>query len=311
MIFGRQVTSQSTTRQSSPTSPRTSSSRSTSAAPVFVYPHTEPRHVHYSPLEAMVVGTPTLYLRGALIGVLTDGADLPGACADIAEMHAKAVRPARRRPCPCRRDPRQPGAGARAFLPRPRRPAMGGGAGLSRRSGGVTAGPLRALGRRLRELCCRWSATGTCGSSSTASPPGSRRLEAAARAEAEAASERDCAARLPTPRRRSRDRRPAVARRPCTRRLDELAGELGYKTDLANEKLDRDNFACSGLPARTAMRPRPISPRSARPSRARSTGWTAISSTTRPNCGRPSRPGGTPAEDGSGPGALPGAAPFQ
>jgi hypothetical protein len=62
------------------------------AAPVFVYPHTEPRHVHYSPLEAIVVGTPTLYLRSALLGMLKGGADLPGACADIPEMRAKAER---------------------------------------------------------------------------------------------------------------------------------------------------------------------------------------------------------------------------
>jgi hypothetical protein len=62
------------------------------ATPVFVYPHTEPRHVHYSPLEAMVVGTPTLYLRGALIDTLTGCADLPGACETIEEMHAKAQR---------------------------------------------------------------------------------------------------------------------------------------------------------------------------------------------------------------------------
>ena len=61
-------------------------------APVFVYPHTEPRHVHYSPLEAMVVGTPTLYLRGALIDTLTGGADLPGACATIEEMRSKTQR---------------------------------------------------------------------------------------------------------------------------------------------------------------------------------------------------------------------------
>ena len=59
-------------------------------APVFVYPSTEPRHVHYSPLEAMVVGTPVLYRRGALIDLLTDGADLPGACVDTAEMRTKA-----------------------------------------------------------------------------------------------------------------------------------------------------------------------------------------------------------------------------
>lgn len=61
-------------------------------APVFVYPSTEPRHVHYSPLEAMVVGAPVLYRRGALLDMLTDRADLPGACADTAEMRAKVRR---------------------------------------------------------------------------------------------------------------------------------------------------------------------------------------------------------------------------
>jgi hypothetical protein len=61
-------------------------------APVFCYPHTEPRHIHYSPLEAVVVGTPTLYLRGALMDMLAEGADLPAACADTAEMAAKARR---------------------------------------------------------------------------------------------------------------------------------------------------------------------------------------------------------------------------
>ena len=60
-------------------------------APVFVYPHTEPRHVHYSPLEAMTIGTPTLYMRGALIDLLAGHADLPGACATVAEMRAKTV----------------------------------------------------------------------------------------------------------------------------------------------------------------------------------------------------------------------------
>ena len=61
-------------------------------APVFCYPQTEPRHIHYSPLEAVVVGTPTLYLRGALMDTLLARADLPGACADAAEMAAKARR---------------------------------------------------------------------------------------------------------------------------------------------------------------------------------------------------------------------------
>jgi hypothetical protein len=62
------------------------------AAPVFVYPNAEPRHIHYSPLEAIVVGTPTLYLRGTLIDKLTDGAELPGGCRDIAEMRNKTQR---------------------------------------------------------------------------------------------------------------------------------------------------------------------------------------------------------------------------
>jgi hypothetical protein len=59
------------------------------SAPVFIYPSTEPRHVHYSPIEAMVIGTPVLYRRGALIDTLA-GIELPGACADVDEMRAKA-----------------------------------------------------------------------------------------------------------------------------------------------------------------------------------------------------------------------------
>jgi hypothetical protein len=61
------------------------------SAPVFIYPSTEPRHIHYSPLEAIVVGTPVLYRRGTLTDVLAGG-PLPGACADTAEMHDKARR---------------------------------------------------------------------------------------------------------------------------------------------------------------------------------------------------------------------------
>lgn len=59
-------------------------------AAVFVYPSSEPRHLHYSPIEAMVVGAPVLYRRDALIGRLLGGADLPGACEDTLEMRAKA-----------------------------------------------------------------------------------------------------------------------------------------------------------------------------------------------------------------------------
>ena len=60
-------------------------------APVFIYPSDEPRHIHYSPLEAIIVGTPVLYRRGALTDVIA-GEPLPGACANTAEMHDKAGR---------------------------------------------------------------------------------------------------------------------------------------------------------------------------------------------------------------------------
>jgi hypothetical protein len=59
-------------------------------APVFLYPSTEPRHVHYSPLEAMVVGTPVLFRRRGLIDLLTGESELPGACVDTVEMRTKA-----------------------------------------------------------------------------------------------------------------------------------------------------------------------------------------------------------------------------
>jgi hypothetical protein len=61
-------------------------------APVFIYPSREPRHIHYSPIEAMVVGTPVLYRRGALTDILAGGADLPGACASTEEMRDKTRR---------------------------------------------------------------------------------------------------------------------------------------------------------------------------------------------------------------------------
>jgi hypothetical protein len=61
-------------------------------APVFVYPHAEPRHLHYSPLEAITIGTPTLYLRDSLLGKLTADMELPGSCGDIREMYVKASR---------------------------------------------------------------------------------------------------------------------------------------------------------------------------------------------------------------------------
>jgi hypothetical protein len=61
------------------------------SASVFVYPSAEPRHIHYSPIEAIVVGTPVLYRRGALMDIIA-GAPLPGACTATSEMRDKARR---------------------------------------------------------------------------------------------------------------------------------------------------------------------------------------------------------------------------
>jgi glycosyltransferase involved in cell wall biosynthesis len=59
-------------------------------ASAFVYPSAEARHVHYSPLEAMIVGAPVLYRRGSLLDRLA-GESLPGACDGLDEMRVKAA----------------------------------------------------------------------------------------------------------------------------------------------------------------------------------------------------------------------------
>ena len=61
-------------------------------APVFIYPSTEPRHIHYSPIEAMIVGTPVLYMRGSLSDIIAGEGDMPGRCDDVVEMKQKALR---------------------------------------------------------------------------------------------------------------------------------------------------------------------------------------------------------------------------
>jgi len=61
------------------------------SAPVFIYPSTEPRHVHYSPIEAIIIGTPVLYRSGTLLDLLAGGG-LPGTCIDTADMENKAKR---------------------------------------------------------------------------------------------------------------------------------------------------------------------------------------------------------------------------
>lgn len=60
------------------------------AAPVFLYPSVEPRHIHYSPLEAMVVGTPVLYHKGTLTDLLAGKGEQPGRCESVGEMREKA-----------------------------------------------------------------------------------------------------------------------------------------------------------------------------------------------------------------------------
>jgi hypothetical protein len=58
---------------------------------VFAYPSHEPRHVHYSPIEAMIIGCPVLYMRNALIDRLA-GTVLPGRCENHDDMLAKTKR---------------------------------------------------------------------------------------------------------------------------------------------------------------------------------------------------------------------------
>lgn len=58
---------------------------------VMIYPSLEPRHLHYSPLEAMIIGTPVLYLTGGLLERLA-WLPLPGACRTADEMRVKAER---------------------------------------------------------------------------------------------------------------------------------------------------------------------------------------------------------------------------
>jgi hypothetical protein len=58
---------------------------------VFAYPSVEPRHVHYSPIEAMIVGTPVLYRAGGMLDHLAVER-LPGCCDTNDEMRAKARR---------------------------------------------------------------------------------------------------------------------------------------------------------------------------------------------------------------------------
>ncbi len=56
---------------------------------VFIYVSPEERHLHYSPLEAIVVGMPVLYRAGSQLAVLA-GRKLAGECATLEDMRSKA-----------------------------------------------------------------------------------------------------------------------------------------------------------------------------------------------------------------------------
>lgn len=60
-------------------------------ARLMIYPSVEPRHLHYSPLEAMIIGTPVIYKDGGLLERLA-GSALPGQCSTAEEMNEKAKR---------------------------------------------------------------------------------------------------------------------------------------------------------------------------------------------------------------------------
>jgi hypothetical protein len=60
-------------------------------ARLMIYPSVEPRHLHYSPLEAMIIGTPVIYKDGGLLERLA-GSALPGQCGTAEEMNEKAKR---------------------------------------------------------------------------------------------------------------------------------------------------------------------------------------------------------------------------
>ncbi len=62
------------------------------SADAFVYPSREPRHLHYSPIEAMVVGTPVLYRRDSMLHVLAGDRATAGRCDSDQDLQDAAMR---------------------------------------------------------------------------------------------------------------------------------------------------------------------------------------------------------------------------
>ncbi|GAC41576.1 glycosyltransferase [Paenibacillus popilliae] len=56
------------------------------------YHSTDPRHLHYHPLEAMIAGMPVIYMDGGLLSILGKGKRQSGCCKDIKEARIKIQR---------------------------------------------------------------------------------------------------------------------------------------------------------------------------------------------------------------------------
>lgn len=57
---------------------------------VLFYHSTEPRHLHYHPLEAMIIGMPVIFMNGGILSrVLNTDAKLPGCCDSYNEARSK------------------------------------------------------------------------------------------------------------------------------------------------------------------------------------------------------------------------------
>lgn len=61
------------------------------SAAAFVYISAEERHLHYSPIEAMITGMPVLYMQGSMLATIA-GTMLPGECSSLDDMRKKSDR---------------------------------------------------------------------------------------------------------------------------------------------------------------------------------------------------------------------------
>lgn len=62
------------------------------SAEVMFYHSEEPRHLHYHPLEAIVMGLPLIFMKKGMLGRLVDCTEIPGGCDTIQEAKEKISR---------------------------------------------------------------------------------------------------------------------------------------------------------------------------------------------------------------------------